>query len=231
MFSSFPMGRFLIVIMGALLEWVAGAAAGPLPVPAMANQPNLIVILADDLGYGDLSCYGNKRFETPSLDQMASEGMRFTDFHSSGPVCSPTRAGLLTGRYQQRSGIPGVINAAFQANRHHGLSPEEWTFAEALQGQGYHTAIFGKWHLGYRAVFNPIHHGFEVFKGYVSGNVDYHAHIDRMGVKDWWQNDLLADETGYTTELITQHALSYLEAHAEDRFCLYLAYEAPHDPY
>ena len=225
------MNRFLIVIMGALLEWVAGAAAVPPPAPEMANQPNLIVILADDLGYGDLSCYGNQRFETPSLDQMASEGMRFTDFHSSGPVCSPTRAGLLTGRYQQRSGIPGVINAAFQANRHHGLSPEEWTFAEALQGQGYHTAMFGKWHLGYRAVFNPIHHGFEVFKGYVSGNVDYHAHIDRMGVQDWWQNDLLADETGYTTELITQHALSYLEAHAEDRFCLYLAYEAPHDPY
>ncbi|MEC7201192.1 MAG: sulfatase-like hydrolase/transferase, partial [Verrucomicrobiota bacterium] len=113
MFSSFPMNRFLIVIMGALLEWVAGAAAGPPPAPEMANQPNLIVILADDLGYGDLSCYGNQRFETPSLDQMASEGMRFTDFHSSGPVCSPTRAGLLTGRYQQRSGIPGVINAAF----------------------------------------------------------------------------------------------------------------------
>ena len=87
----------------------------------------------------------------------------------------------------------GVINAVF---RPIGImaSPEEWTFAEAPQGQGYHTAMFGKWHLGYRAVFNPIHHGFEVFKGHVSGNVDYHAHIDRMGVQDWWQNDLVADK-------------------------------------
>jgi len=193
--------------------------------------PNIIVILADDLGYADLSCYGNDRFQTPWLDQLASQGMRFTDFHSSGAVCSPTRAGLLTGRYQQRSGISGVINAAFSANRHHGLNQSEWTLAESLKKQGYATAVFGKWHLGYREIFNPIYHGFDQFAGYVSGNVDYHAHLDRMGVRDWWQNNVLADEPGYTTHLITRHALDFIREHGQERFLLYLAYEAPHDPY
>jgi arylsulfatase A-like enzyme len=196
-----------------------------------AVPTNLILIMADDMGYGDLSCYGNKAYQTPHLDRMAAEGMRFTDFHSSGPVCSPTRAGLMTGRYQQRSGIPGVINAAFGINRHHGLQHAEVTLPEVLREAGYRTAIFGKWHLGYREKFNPVHQGFETFRGYVSGNIDYHSHIDRMGVFDWWNNNVLEDETGYSTQLITDHALKYIGQHQQDPFFLYLAYEAPHDPY
>jgi len=196
-----------------------------------ADRPNMILIMADDLGYGDLSCYGNRAFQTPHLDAMAAEGLRFTDFHSSGPVCSPTRAGLMTGRYQQRAGVPGVINAAFKANRHHGLHTSEITFPELIQDVGYKTAMFGKWHLGYREKFNPVYHGFQRFRGYISGNIDYHAHIDRMGVFDWWNGNRLEDETGYSTSLITQHALAFIRAHRSDPFCLYLAYEAPHDPY
>jgi len=200
-------------------------------VMIQATPTNLILIMADDMGYGDLGCYGNKTYQTPHLDRMAAEGLRFTDFHASGPVCSPTRAGLMTGRYQQRSGIPGVIYAAFDGNRHHGLHRSEVTLPELLREKGYRTAMFGKWHLGYREKFNPVYHGFEQFRGYVSGNIDYHSHIDRVGVFDWWNNHMLEDETGYSTHLITDHALDYIEQHQSDPFFLYLAYEAPHDPY
>ena len=196
-----------------------------------AEKPNLILIMADDLGYGDLSCYGNKKFDTPYLDKMAEEGLRFADFHSSGPVCSPTRAGLLTGRYQQRSGVPGVIYAAFDSNRHHGLNPSEITFPELIRHAGYQTGMYGKWHLGYQKKYNPTLHGFQVFRGYVSGNIDYHSHYDRMGVLDWWNGDQVENEKGYSTSLITEHALDFVEKNKSNPFCLYLAYEAPHDPY
>lgn len=194
-------------------------------------KPNIILIMADDLGYGDLSCYGNKKFATPNLDRLASEGMRFTDFHSSGPVCSPTRAGLLTGRYQQRAGIPGVILAGFDENRHHGLHTKEITFAEQLRSAGYATAIFGKWHLGYARNFNPVHHGFDQFKGYVSGNVDYISHFDRLEVHDWWDGQEDSPETGYTTHLITRNAVNFIEQHRDRPFCLYVAHESPHTPF
>ncbi|MCP4507317.1 MAG: sulfatase-like hydrolase/transferase, partial [Fuerstiella sp.] len=117
--------------------------------------------MVDDMGYGDAGCFGGTEFPTPNIDRLASEGMKLTDFHSSGCVCSPTRAGLLTGRYQQRAGIPGVVYAAFNRNRHHGLQLRETTFAEALGDAGYVTAAFGKWHLGYDEQYNPIHHGFD----------------------------------------------------------------------
>ena len=201
----------------------------------LPKRPNLVVVMADDMGYGDASCYGNTAFQTPHLDRLAAEGLRFTDFHSSGSVCSPTRAGLLTGRYQQRAGIPGVINADPKVNRHHGLMPLEVTFAELLRAEGYRTAVFGKWHLGYQKRFNPIHHGFERFRGYVSGNVDYISHFDRMGIADWWDGDRLVPETGYSTHLITRHAVRFIKQHADlsgkKPFCLYVAHECPHSPY
>ena len=116
---------------------------------APARKPNLLLILADDLGYGDMSCYGNSYIRTPNLDRLAAGGVRFTDFHASGPVCSPTRACLMTGRYQQRCGITEVIKAA--GPRDHGLDPAtQVTFAKQLKLAGYTTGIFGKWHLGYQ---------------------------------------------------------------------------------
>ena len=195
------------------------------------SRPNIILIMADDLGYGDLSCYGNQEFSTPNLDRLASEGMRFTDFHSSGPVCSPTRAGLMTGRYQQRAGIPGVIMARFDANRHHGLQIEEITLAEQLKSAGYTTAIFGKWHLGYSERFNPLHHGFDHFEGYVSGNIDYKSHFDQVEVFDWWKGLVKSEEPGYTTHLITRNAVSFIEQHQDRPFFLYVAHESPHYPF
>ncbi|MHC4511337.1 MAG: sulfatase-like hydrolase/transferase [Planctomycetota bacterium] len=130
------------------------------------ERPNIILIMADDLGYGD--------------------GMKFTDYHSNCPVCSPTRAALLTGRYQQRAGIEGVVTAA--KHRHTGMALEEVTFAEVLKRRGYATGIFGKWHVGYSPEFNPARQGFDEFIGYVSGNVDFHSHIDQAGFDDWWKN-------------------------------------------
>ena len=200
---------------------------------ASGAKPNFVIILADDMGYADLSCFGNDRFQTPHLDALAREGLRFTDFHSNGAVCSPTRAALLTGRYQQRSGVTQVIFAdpARGKRADHGLRPTEVTFAKLLQQAGHRTGLMGKWHLGYDRKFNPRHHGFDEFRGYVSGNVDFHAHIDQAGFADWWRDLELAGETGYSTHLITRHAVRFIEENRARPFCLYVAHEAPHSPY
>ena len=196
------------------------------------EQPlNFVVIMADDLGYGDLSTYDGW-IDTPNLDRMAGEGLKFTDFHSNGAVCSPTRAALLTGRYQQRAGVPVVIFAPEDRPTHvDGLQDVEWTFAEALQEAGYATAIFGKWHLGYYPQYNPTRHGFAEFKGYVSGNIDFFSHVDGAGRFDWWHGAEQSRERGYVTTLINQHAVRFIEERGDEPFCLYLAHEAPHFPY
>jgi arylsulfatase A len=194
------------------------------------RPPNVIVILADDLGYGDLSCYGGS-IQTPHIDRLAAEGLRFTDFHASGPVCSPTRAGLLTGRYQQRAGIPDVVFANPDRNRHHGLQPHEITLARLLKDAGYVTGLVGKWHLGYEPRYNPTVHGFDFFRGYVSGNIDYFSHLDSTGIHDWWHGTQRVQENGYVTHLITRHALRFIENHTDHPFFLYIAHEAPHYPY
>jgi arylsulfatase A len=194
-----------------------------------ATKPNVIIILADDLGYGDVGCFGSKRFQTPNIDALAADGVRFTDFHSNGAVCSPTRAALLTGRYQQRTGISGVVTA--KSHRHTGLALEETTFAEIVKTAGYTTALFGKWHVGYQPDYNPVRQGFDEFIGYVSGNVDYHAHLDQTGKEDWWKQDSLSPEEGYTTDLITNHGVDFIQRNKDKPFLLYLAHEAPHYPH
>ena len=195
----------------------------------MHRKPNIILIVADDMGYGDCGCYGAKTIDTPHIDALATAGLRFTDFHANGAVCSPTRAALLTGRYQQRSGIEGVISAA--NHRHLGLPVGEVTFADLLQAGGYQTALFGKWHLGYEALFNPRRRGFDEFRGFVSGNIDYHSHIDQIGAADWWLDEGLVPEDGYTTDLVTQHGIRFMREQHNAPFCLYLAHECPHYPY
>lgn len=219
--------RFAALASGALFLTVV--LRGDL---SAADRPNFVVIMADDLGYGDISPFDGW-IQTPHLDRLAANGMRLTDFHSSGNVCSPTRAGLLTGRYQQRAGIPGVVFADPDrgAVHYHGLQPQEITFAEVLGQAGYATAIFGKWHLGYFPKYNPIRHGFDLFRGYVSGNVDFFSHVDQAGAYDWWHQDQQVKEDGYVTHLITRHAVSFLEDNHDRPFCLYLPHEAPHYPY
>lgn len=193
------------------------------------DRPNFVLIMADDLGYGDLGCYGHPSIRTPHLDRLAREGIRFTDFHSNGAVCSPTRAALMTGRYQQRAGVQGVITAA--NHRETGMPLDEITFAEALNAGGYRTGMFGKWHLGYPASFNPVHQGFDEFSGFVSGNIDYHSHVDQAMHLDWWQADEIDDEPGYLTDLVSDKGVDFIKRHKGEPFCLYLAHGAPHYPY
>lgn len=216
--------RFLqTAAAGSALMPFAGMAAG-------ARKPNFVIIMADDLGYGDIGCYGNQRYQTPNLDRLAGQGMQFTDFHANGAVCTPTRAALLTGRYQQRCGLEGVIYVRGET-RQVGLAQSELTFAETLKSAGYATGIFGKWHLGYNKPFNPVHQGFDEFKGYVSGNIDYHSHYDNAGIFDWWHNTEKVKEDGYVTDLLTDHALNFIENNQDNPFCVYIAHEAPHWPY
>ena len=219
--------NFLITASCAAFCLVFSSCSGG-ATHAKQNKPNFIIIMADDLGYGDLSCYGATHVKTPQIDALAAGGMKFTDYHSNGAVCSPTRAALMTGRYQQRSGITGVVTA--KNHRHTGLDLDEITFAEVLKSAGYTTALFGKWHLGYAVEFNPRKQGFDTFTGFVSGNVDYHSHYDQEGYEDWWQGTNLRPEEGYSTYLIGQHAEGFLDKHRDKPFCLYLAHEAPHYP-
>lgn len=195
-------------------------------------KPNIILIMADDLGYGELSCYGSTKINTPNIDKLASQGVKFLDFHSNGPVCSPTRAALMTGKYQQRTGVEGVITAA--NHRAVGLDLEEPTLAEELKNLGYATAMFGKWHLGYAEEFNPTYQGFETFTGFVGGNIDYHSHIDQEGYLDWWKGNVIDDEKGYSTDLITSYGVDYIKNNNSNKtgkpFFLYLSQEAPHYP-
>ncbi|MFI3305213.1 MAG: sulfatase [Rikenellaceae bacterium] len=194
----------------------------------LAAQPNIILIMADDLGSGNIGCYGSDYIDTPNIDRLAAEGIKFTDYHTNGSVSSPTRAALMTGRYQQRCGIDMVISAA--NHRHVGVPQEEYTLAEAFKDQGYTTAIFGKWHLGYAEKFNPIHQGFDHFEGYVAGNVDYHSHLDLVNIHDWKHGTEEVREEGYTTDLITAKAVKFIEEHQSEPFFLYVPHEAPHSP-
>ncbi len=198
--------------------------------PQELTRPNLILIMADDLGYGGIGCYGNQEIKTPHLDAMAANGIKFTDFHSNGTVCTPTRAALLTGRYQQRSGLEGVIYVRGET-RQVGMDTSETTIAELLKQAGYATGIMGKWHLGYRPEYNPVHHGFDEFYGYVSGNVDFHSHYDNAGIYDWWHNLDSVKEEGYVTDLITEHAVAFIDRHKQQPFFLYVPHEAPHAPF
>ncbi|MCA9040591.1 MAG: sulfatase-like hydrolase/transferase [Planctomycetaceae bacterium] len=193
---------------------------------AEGRRPNIVVILADDLGYADLGCYGNKRNKTPVLDQLAGEGLRFTDFHANGPMCSPTRAALLTGLYQHRVGIEAALPIDVE-----GLPQVSETFAERLQKSGYATGIMGKWHLGDLEGSNPIHHGFDTFKGHLTSATDYKSHIDRDGKYDWYHNEKIVRHGRYNTREITDDSVAYIRQHAKEPFLLYVSHSAIHFPW
>jgi arylsulfatase A len=200
------------------------------------DRPNIIIVMVDDMGYEGLSCFGNPYFKTPELDRLAAEGMRLVDFHSSGTVCSPTRAGLLTGRYQQRAGIEAVIHPVADHPEHKkGLQASEVTFAEVLREAGYTTGLIGKWHQGYPQnsdAYHPQNHGFDEFVGYHSGNIDFVSHVGDHYRHDWWHGRRETHEEGYSTDLINQYSLDFVRRHAADDqpFCLYIAHEAIHNP-
>jgi arylsulfatase A-like enzyme len=222
-----------------------GGVGLPDAVAAVApgNRPNIVLILADDLGYGSLGCYGGTDFKTPHLDQLAARGLRFTDFHSNGPMCSPTRAALLTGRYPQRCAWVDdeELSPVFREQRRQnpaqrwawGIASSELTIGKVLRQAGYRTALIGKWHLGYDLKFHPMNYGFDEFRGYVGGAVDYHTHVATHGLKqlDWWHGRTIENEEGYTTELLTRYAADFIARHQDRPFFLYLAHAAPHVPW
>ena len=220
-----PFLRSILPAFLGLLTLFAVVAEEP------AGKPNFIIILADDLGYGDLGCYGSQRNQTPHIDQLAAEGIRFTDFHSNGPMCTPTRAALLTGRYQQRFGLK--FESALGGKEHYdqGLPHAVQTLPESLKEQGYATGCFGKWHLGYQPPNLPLDHGFDVFVGLGSGDGDHHSHIDRSGRADWWNGNQRQNEDGYTADLLVQHALDFIEQHRDKPFFVYLPHLAIHFPW
>ena len=194
------------------------------------STPNIILIMADDLGYGDTGAYNSNVNFTPNIDRLADEGMRFTDYHSNGPVCTPTRSALMTGMYQHRLGerIEGALSSKILEE---GLPLQVITIAELLKDAGYKTGMFGKWHLGFEPPYIPTNYGFNEFKGHLSGDGDYHTHINRWGLKDWWENDSLKIEKGYNTDLITEYSLDFIDEHKEETFFLYIPYLAIHFPW
>lgn len=215
----FPIFFLLIILFGCKTKNIS------------STKPNIILILIDDLGYGDLGCYGNKRNLTPNIDQLAREGLKFTDFHSNGPMCTPTRASLLTGMYQNRLGekFEGPLSGKTQYDE--GLPLDVVTIAELFQKNGYATGMFGKWHLGYKPPYLPTNQGFDEFRGLAAGDGDHHSHIDRWGREDWWKNDSLAMESGYSVDLLTKHSVEFIKRNKNEPFFLYLPHLAIHFPW
>jgi arylsulfatase A-like enzyme len=197
------------------------------------QKPNFVFILADDLGYADLGCYGGRGDCSPNLDRMAAQGLRFTEGYSNSPVCSPTRFALATGRWQYRlrGGADEPINSrAARSSPVLGLPPEQPTLASMLRDAGYATALIGKWHLGFPPSFGPLKSGYQEFFGPMSGGVDYFSHRDSGGKHDLFDGEREVEVKGYLTDLISERALSFVRR-AKQPFLLSLHYTAPHWPW
>lgn len=222
----------LLVLLVLLSGYRVGRAHAVVQTLEPADKrPHIILVLADDLGYGDLSSYGNEVNRTPHLDRLAAEGLRFTDFHANGPMCTPTRAALLTSLYQNRFGRSFETALSPKTDRDDGLPHEVLTVAEALRAAGYATGMYGKWHLGYQPPNVPTAHGFDDFRGLLTGDGDHHSHISRSGEKDWWHNEQVEMEEGYSVDLITQHSIDFLKRHQEEPSFIYVAHLAIHFPW
>jgi arylsulfatase A-like enzyme len=194
------------------------------------SRPNVVLIVTDDLGWADLGSYGATDIRTPNLDRLAREGLRLTDFYANGVTCSPTRGGLISGRYQQRYAIEGPLPNADRAGDQ-GLPATGYSLPQLLKNHGYATALIGKWHLGYAPDKSPNAHGFDYFFGLKSGYHDYYTHHAGDGEPDLWENDKPIEKNGYTTDLVTERAARFIEQHKNEPFFLDVAYTAPHWPY
>ena len=223
----FRLGAGGLAYAGALLKNTDASASG--------NRPNFIIFYTDDQGFGDLGCFGATDIRTPNMDSLAESGVRFTNWYSSSPVCSPSRASLLTGRYPQRTGV----NRILRANRNcPGLYADEITIAKTLKGLGYRTGVFGKWHMGSAPESRPNAQGFDEFYGFLAGCVDYYSHIMywEMGIgiyplHDLWKNEQEVWENGtYMTDIITRESVRFIHENQSEPFFLYVAYNSPHYP-
>ena len=205
---------------------------------AEPKRPNIVFIVADDLGYADLGCYGGRAPVSPVLDGLAANGLKFTQGYANSPVCSPTRFALMTARYQYRlrGAAEEPINSKSRGSSTLGLPPEHPTLPSLLRQGGYRTALVGKWHLGYPPHFGPLRSGYEEFFGPMSGGVDYFSHCDSTGRNDLWLGEQELHEAGYLTDLISQRAVDYVNRMATgakngEPFFLSLHYTAPHWPW
>ena len=201
----------------------AGRAGGP--------PPNIVFIMADDLGYADLSCYGRRDYSTPNIDRIAASGVRFTQAYANSAVCSATRLALITGRYQYR--LPLGLEEPLAGKRDIGLPPEHPTLPSLLRDAGYATTLIGKWHLGVLPAFGPLLSGYERFWGIRSGAIDYYTHLNPRGEHDLWDGDVSVEATGYLTDVLGERAVqSVHDRAAEGRpFLLSLHFNAPHWPW
>jgi arylsulfatase A-like enzyme len=216
--------RVLSVAVLCLLA-VSPAAAQP-----AAGRPNILLIITDDMGYGDLGSYGGTDIRTRNIDSLARDGVKLTDFYANGSTCTPTRVGLMTGRYQQRYALENPLgNAKFVGEQ--GLVANGRSLPQLLKAGGYATGLDGKWHLGYLPQHSPVRHGFDYFFGFKSGFVDYYQHTGGDGLHDLFENDAPTKVDGYMTDVITAKAVDFIESRAKGPFFLDVAYSAPHWPY
>ncbi len=226
--SLFPMSRRSMLASSAAAVGALGLAPAARAAGG-ARQPNILFILADDLGFADVSCYGRPDYRTPAIDRIAAEGMRFTQAYANSAVCSATRVGLITGRYQNR--LPIGLEEPL-GHRDVGLPPSHPTLPSLLRQAGYGTTLLGKWHMGAFPKYGPLQSGYDHFWGFRGGGVDYFSHAF-AGEYDLWDDDRLTHEPGYLTDLLGNHAIGAIEGYARGHqpFFISLHFNAPHWPW
>jgi arylsulfatase A-like enzyme len=216
---------------GAALAVAANAL--PAAAQAPARRPNIVFILADDMGYADIACYGRPDLATPNIDRIAAQGTRFTQAYANSPVCTASRVAIITGRYQMRLpvGLEEPISA--RTDRRVGLPPEHPTLPSLLRQAGYGTTLIGKWHLGALPLFSPLKSGYDHFFGYRSGSLDYYRHTTAGDVPDLWEEDQPVTQEGYSTDLFGDRAVKVIGdyARAGQPFLVSLHFNAPHWPW
>ena len=196
------------------------------------TPPNIVFIMADDLGYADVSCYGRPDIKTPNIDRIAARGVRFLQGYANSAVCSATRTGLITGRYQYRLRVG--LDEPLAANTGVGLPPEHPTLPSLLKRAGYGTTLIGKWHLGWLPTFGPLQSGYDHFYGFRGGGLDYYRHTPGPGPnEDLWDDDMPVHQAGYLTELLGNRAVDVVNRYAKARqpFLVSLHFNAPHWPW
>ena len=215
-------------------EFLAAAALTPF-IPQTNPRPNIVFIMADDLGYADVSCYGRRDYTTPNIDRIAAEGMRFMQAYANSPVCTASRTALITGRYQYR--LPVGLEEPLAGNsRNVGLPPEHPTLPSLLKRAGYSTTLIGKWHLGWLPDFSPLKSGYDHFWGFRGGALDYFTHKSgtaNTDTDDLWDGDVKIHQAGYLTDLMGERAISAINDYAKARqtFFISLHFNAPHWPW
>tara|TARA_R110000782_G_scaffold167129_10_gene259389 strand:+ start:20756 stop:22207 length:1452 start_codon:yes stop_codon:yes gene_type:complete len=232
MFDGFYSRRSVLASVATVIGSSFSPAIANAEAQARHRKPNIIFILADDLGYADVSCYGRREYKTPAIDQLAKEGMRFTQAYANSAVCSATRTALMTGRYQNRLPIGLEEPLGSNEDRDLGLPPSHPTLPSLLRANGYRTALLGKWHLGKLPNYGPLKSGYDHFWGFRDGALDYFTH-QLLGEDGLWDDDKLIRQPGYLTDLLGDKAIEMISSYAMDKapFFISLHFNAPHFPW